>query len=265
MKLAAGAKREQSSALPPRSERLFRLFRWYARRYAAKHLHAVRVAKWGGPPKFDCPAVLVMNHPSWWDPLIAYILSGLLADRIHWGVIEAAALRQYRFLGRAGLFGVDTGSPGGAATFLKTAQTILGNPRATLWITGQGRFADVRERPIGLRSGVGHLAARAPEITIVPLAIEMTFWDQRTPEALTAFGRGLNCADHLDWPPRDWTAAIESELESVQGSLARDAISRDASRFEIVVQGRAGVGGVYDTWRRLAAWWRGERFHSDHL
>jgi hypothetical protein len=31
-----------------------------------------------------------------------------------------------------------------------------------------------------------------------------------------------------------------------------------------LVSGRAGVGGVYDGWRRLGAWVRGERFRAEH-
>jgi len=263
MSTAAKREQRQSVALPPRSDRLFRLFRWYARRYCAKHLHAVRLARWGTPPRLDGPAVIVMNHPSWWDPLIAYILSGLFADRTDWGVIDAAALKQYRFLGRAGLFGVQTG-PRGASRFLETAQQILANPIATIWITGQGRFADVRERPLDLRSGVGHLASSMTRGTIVPLALELAFWNQRTPDALAAFGEPLDCTAHRDWSPAEWTATVESALEATQDRLAADAISRDDSRFDTLVRGRSGVGGMYDRWRRISSWVHGEQFTSEH-
>ena len=141
------------------------------------------------------PAVIVVTHPSWWDPLVEYVLTGLFRNRVDWGVIEAAALKQYRFLGRAGLFGVQSGSVSGASQFLATASTILANSRATIWINAHGRFTDVRERPVTLRSGVGHLAHRIENLTIVPLALEMVFWDQRTPEALAAFGSPIESAD----------------------------------------------------------------------
>ena len=38
------------------------------------------------------------------------------------------------------------------------------------------------------------------------------------------------------------------------------AVSRDPAKFTAVVSGRTGVGGVYDLWRRVKAWVRGERF-----
>jgi 1-acyl-sn-glycerol-3-phosphate acyltransferase len=260
----AGAKRRTEVALPPRSERLFRWFRWYARRYCAKHLHAVRLARWGMPPRIDGPAIVVMNHPSWWDPLIAFVLSELFENREHWGVIEAEALKQYRFLGRAGMIGVRSQSPGEAARFLQSARTILENPRSMLWITGHGRFADIRKRSLRLKSGVGALARESNGGVVVPLALEMPFWDQRTPEALAAFGEPIDCREAHCQSRDEWTAEIGQALESVQDRLAEDSQSRDPDRFETVVQGRTGVGGVYDVWRRMTAWVRGERFNSDH-
>jgi hypothetical protein len=41
-------------------------------------------------------------------------------------------------------------------------------------------------------------------------------------------------------------------------------MERDAAQFEVLVGGRAGVGGVYDLWRRLRARLRGEAFRSEH-
>ena len=57
-----------------------------------------------------------------------------------------------------------------------------------LWITAEGSFTDARTRPVRLRPGLAHLARRVPGATIVPLALEYPFWDERTPEALCRFG-----------------------------------------------------------------------------
>lgn len=257
------AKRREEVLLPPRSDRLFRWFQWYARRYCAKHLHGVRLARWGSPPLIEGPAIVVMNHPSWWDPLIAFVLSGLFEDHTHWGVIEAKALMQYRFLSRAGMIGVQTGSPRAAARFLATAEAILENPLSMLWITGQGHFADVRQRPLILQSGVGELARRFDGV-IVPLALELAFWDQRTPEALAAFGEPLMCRAASHRSRDEWSAEIGQALEQTQERLAIEVMSREPRRFETIVSGRTGVGGVYDVWRRMTAWVRGQRFDPDH-
>jgi hypothetical protein len=53
---------------------------------------------------------------------------------------------------------VETGSARGARHFLTTSQEILSRPDSALWIAAEGRFSDPRERPVRLRSGIGHLA-----------------------------------------------------------------------------------------------------------
>jgi 1-acyl-sn-glycerol-3-phosphate acyltransferase len=255
----------EAGPAPPRWQGLFRLFRWYARRYAAKHLHAVRVAKSGPPPvALDGPTIVVMNHPSWWDPLLCFILSGLWPDRLDWGPIESKGLQRYRFLERVGLFGIATGTTRGAVTFLRIAKAILSDPKATLWVTAQGRFTDVRERPVRLRSGVGHLAESMDCGQLLPLAVEYVFWDERTPEALVYFGKPIDLAREPKRPAHEWTATIERALERAQDESAGLARRRDPALFTTLVQGRAGVGGVYDWGRRLRAWWRGERFRAEH-
>src|SRR6185437_8651187 len=179
--------------LPRRWHWLLRGFRRYATRYIRKHFHAVRLSKSSFPlPNIDEPILVVLNHPSWWDPLIGLILSELmnLASRErqrpeldHFAAIDAVAVNRYAFFKRLGFIGVDTHTLRGAAEFLRVGQTILSEPGRVFWVTAQGRFTDVRLRPLELRSGVGHLAARLDQGLIVPLAIEYAFWNERSPEA----------------------------------------------------------------------------------
>jgi hypothetical protein len=42
------------------------------------------------------------------------------------------------------------------------------------------------------------------------------------------------------------------------------AIGRDPAAFETLLDGRAGVGGWYDLWRRLMFWRRGQKFAGRH-
>ena len=254
-----------TSPLPPRWPWLFGLFRRYVRRYVAKHLHAVRISNNGpAPRRLNGPTIIALNHPSWWDPLLCFVLSGIWGDRVDWGVIDSAGLRQYRFLSRVGLFGADGTTTRGAAAFLRTGRAILGDSRATLWITAQGRFADVRERPVILRSGVGHLAAAIDHATIVPMALEYPFWDQRGPEALIHFGSPIAVDSGARRSPREWTMMVTEELERAMNVLSRDAVNRDASLFTLFLQGQTGVGGLYDFGRRMRAWAEGRRFDPGH-
>ncbi|MGC8638951.1 MAG: lysophospholipid acyltransferase family protein [Isosphaeraceae bacterium] len=242
------------------------MFRAYARRYVRGHFHALRLAN--PNPLLELPPgplIVVMNHPAWWDPLIGLILTELLpASRIHFAPIDEYGLAQYRFLRRLGFFGVEVGTTRGSLAFLRESLAILAQPGAVLWITAQGEFVDPRDRPIRLKEGVGHLAHRLPAGTILPLALEYPFWKDRCPEALARFGTPIVISGPEGWSPRDWTARVATALEAAQDSLAEAARLRDPAAFQTIIAGSAGVGGVYDCWRRLRARVRGESFHPEH-
>ncbi len=255
-----------SSALSGRSEWLFRLFRAYARRYLRRHFHALRLARAGALPEMPPrPLIVVLNHPSWWDPMIGLVLTELLpSSRIHFAPIDEHGLVQYRFLRRLGFFGIEVGTTRGSLAFLRESLAILANPEAVLWITAQGEFVDPRARPVRLKEGVGHLAHRLPAGTILPLALEYPFWNDRCPEALACFGPPIVISGSAESSPQDWTVRIATALEATQDSLAEAARRRDASAFQTIIAGAAGVGGAYDCWRRLRARVRGESFHPEH-
>ena len=259
--------------LPRRRMWLARLFRWYAHRYVRKHFHAVRLAKSGHPfppeptgssPRDREPLLIVLNHPAWWDPMICIVLSRLMADRDQFAAIDAVAVERYRFFKRLGFVGVDTTSFRGAADFLRAGTTILSEPNRVFCVTAQGRFTDVRERPLALRAGVGHLAARLTRGTVLPVGLEYTFWTERTPEALVRVGEPLRIADHPGLSGKEWTALIEAAMTQNLDALAAEAISRAPANFRELLAGKTGVGGPYDWWRRLKAWVRGRKFDPAH-
>lgn len=266
------AERDHRREVPPRSRILVAWFRWYARRYVAKHFDAVRIlrasspARGGEAPPGDPgpgPLIVLLNHPSWWDPLVCLVLADLLPERAPYAPMDASQLERYRFFRKLGFFGVEPGTVRGAAAFLRTSVAILGTPGTALWITAQGRFADPRERPVALEPGVAHLARRLDSGWIVPLALEYPFWEERFPEALARFGSPIPLGGS-GRTARAWLELLASALEAAQDELARAACLRERAAFETVLEGRRGVGGFYDLFRSARAALRGERFRPGH-
>lgn len=249
---------------PSSSPVLVRCFRWWVRGYVARHFHAVRIARHCRPSiDPDLPLIIVLNHPSWWDPLICILLSNLFAERAHFAPMADEALARYSFFSRLGFYGVEQGTSRGAVHFLRTTQAVLARPNTAVWITAQGKFTDARARPPRLRRGIGHLARRLDRGVVLPLALEYPFWSERLPEALARFGEPITIPKP-DLGPDDWVETIERHLSSVQDALATDALSRDPRNFHTLVSGNVGIGGVYDQWRRLVAWCSGKPFKPQH-
>lgn len=264
-----GARARDLATLDPiaaRSPALVAFFGRIMARTMARRFHAIRMAKTGRPCLVDGrPAVLYANHPSWWDPALFIVLATrLFSARSGFGPIDLEALRRYRFMSRIGLFGVEQGTRRGAARFLHTAERILAQQDAILWITPEGEFTDVRARPVRLRPGLAHLARRCPHAIFVPLALEYPFWTERTPEALCRFGEPLEASAQADLGVHGWSALLGERLTEAMDALAGDAMARDPARFDLVLSGRAGVGGIYDIWRRGRALVKGERFAPEH-
>lgn len=209
--------------------------------------------------------IVYANHPSWWDPMVFIALARLkLPARRSFGPIEANALKKYRFLERLGMFGIESGRASGTRRFLDTGNRILESPDTALWVTAEGEFADPRRRPLRLRRGIARLAALHDDVVLVPLAVEYAFWNERFPEALCRFGSPVQAGDLSGRTADDTTALLRDRLMETMDRLASDCIGRDPQRFECLVKGRAGVGGVYDLWRRARAVARGERFSPAH-
>ena len=246
-----------------RSPAMCRFFAGVMDRQMRRAFRAVRVLKPGLPElPPDAPLVVCSNHPSWWDPAFFIVLTTrLFPDRESYGPMEAEALERYRFMRRIGLFGVDPGTRAGAVRFLKVGERVLSDPARMIWMTGQGRFSDPRERPVELRAGLAHLMARVPGALALPLAVEYPFWSEKRPEALAAFGAPVALGGGAD----ACHAALTDALTGTMDRLAAAAASRDPARFQTVLGGARGVGGVYGLWSRARAAAKGRDYQPDHV
>jgi 1-acyl-sn-glycerol-3-phosphate acyltransferase len=261
-------------ASDPNCVRMFRRwqwewFAWYSARYLRRRFHAVRLLG-GDCPTIDdsYPLIVFLNHPGWYDPLVGMVLAKRFFDsRRHFAPIDAAALGRYAMLSRLGFFGIARGQTRGARDFLQIGNLLLDHPSTALWVTPQGHFSDVRERPTRFQPGLGHLVSGAEKVALLPLAIEYPFWTESAPEALVAFGDVTYVDRALEtepWSPAQWTEFLEEKLTRVQDRLAQAAVRRSGDEFETLICGKSGVGGIYDLWRRTVSFVVGSTFDAGH-
>jgi 1-acyl-sn-glycerol-3-phosphate acyltransferase len=239
-------------------------FRGYVRRFVRRNFNAVRVQ---GQERLtelvDSPVVCFANHPGWWDPMTAVLMTDLLfPGRRFAAPMDAEALRLYPILERLGFFSVERDTTSGAKEFLRTSRQLLKNPQTILWLTPSGKFHDIRQ-PASFMSGLGHLLNSEFPGAALPMAIEYTFWNERSPELLVRFGSPV-CLAALPADKDARTQELEKSLMATQASLAEHAIARDPAGFTTLAMGRAGIGGLYDFWRRMIANLRGQKFAERH-
>ncbi len=248
--------------VPSISPLTLRFFRRVVQNYFRRHFRAVLAQHPDRLRDSRGPLIVYGNHSSWWDPMLIMLLSHLmLPGRNHYAPIDARALEKYPILRKIGIFPVEMSSPRGAAQFLRTAEAIL-RDNGVLWLTPQGRFADHREFPLAFKPGLAALALRMPEVPLLPLAVEYTFWDERLPEALLHFGKALHISPAAT--TAEATHTLENALTGAMYALQQAAMARDAGVFTTLYSGGRGTGGAYGLIHRARAFLRGRRAELDH-
>ena len=256
-----------ANTVPPPSRRMLALFHAYLRWYLPRGFHAVRVAHAERFPRLqpNSRTIVCFNHPSWWDPLIVMLLLHRFAPRIHhYGPMEASALRHYGFMRKLGLFPLDTRSALAGAQFLRIGNELLQRPGSILCVTPEGTFMDVRHRPTEWRPGLAALVARQAQCTVIPIALEYTFWDERLPEALALIGEPLRIESGVAENNSHWHGVLTGAMTRAQDELAVLGIARSAAPFTTVLQGGSGIAGIYNLWKRAQARWRGQPYSAEH-
>ncbi len=239
------------------------MFHFIFKKQLQRSFYAVRVLE---PPPSDIegPLLCFANHPSWNDPMVLIFLHEYYFSERHcYGPIDAEALEGYGFMKKIGLYGVTHGNAGGARRFLRTTRDILDRDGTCIWITPQGRFADARERPPRFEPGMGALLRGYKKpITLLPVAIEYTYGEEKLPEVYVSFGQPVVAAENAS--ADDWTHACEAGLAEAQDGLAQRVMARDPEGFSTILGGAVGVGGVYGFWQRLKAVVKGEKYDPSH-
>ena len=248
--------------VPPISSITLRLFTRIVRLYFRRHFRSVMVQHVERLATASGPLIVYANHSSWWDPMVSILLAQtLLPGRRHYAPMDAEALARYPILRKLGIFPVEMTTARGAAQFLRTGQAIL-RDGGVLWVTPQGRFADPRAWPLAFKPGLAALALRVPEVTLLPLAIEYTFWDERLPETLLHVAPAVRLDEGL--ATESATRKLEAELATAMLALQAASMARDAAAFAVLLTGGRGTGGFYALGRRVRTMFGGKPVRLDH-
>lgn len=246
-----------------RSARVAAACAWWFNRMMAKDWHAVRLAPASGQPEagagvlsrldaLDEPAIVVMNHASWWDPLVGLWLANRLTPRrVLSAPMELRQLRTFAFFRRLGVFGLDPDHPGAIDALTAYVQSLCAaQPRSTLWITPQGQFADVRT-PVRVRPGAAAAAARLGLTRVVSVAIEYGFWTDRRPEVFLRVAQVHAPEGPARGSTATWTRTLTDAMQANADALAALVMARDAAGFDVLLGGSAKINPLYDAWLRL--------------
>lgn len=234
------------------SPRFAAFFASYVRWRTRRCFHAVRIAQPEVLRGFEAdasPLIVMMNHPGWWDPLTAVLVQqALLRGRPGMAPMDQTQLEKFRFFRHLGLFGIDPDESKNKTAMLEYVHREWArSPRTVLWITPQGRFADVRAE-LELRPGAAAIAARTPGVRVVSLSIEYSFWLDQRPEM---FLRLAPVAGPEKPSMARWHRALKEGMAENAAALAELVIARNPWAFESLLESRAGINPAMNFLLRL--------------
>ena len=190
------------------------------------------------------PVLVIANHSTWWDPLVAIWLAHIELGADAHAMMDAANLERLPFFEKVGAFGVDLRSrrDGARAKDAASAMKITGlldRPGRLVWIYPEGRERSPFS-PLELRPGAAAVArlARCP---VVPIATRFVFAAEEKPELWISIGAPAG--------ERDLTSALTDELGRIDRALD---LGSDNSGFDLIHRSPPSALGVVA--ERMLSW-----------
>lgn len=205
-----------------------------------------RVALAGpSPPPWNLPVLVYLNHVSWWDGYLVFLLSDELWRREAFIMMEEPQLRRYGFFRYCGAFSVDRSDPReGMRSVAYAAGLLRGNPGRLMWIFPQGVITPNDRRPLETFAGAAHIAKRAAPLCCIPIALRYEFGGEQHPEALIRIG-----AWHVVEPGAGASALhaeMDQRLERELEALHCDVVEGRSAAYRTILRGRSSVNVVWD-------------------
>jgi len=224
------------------AQRRPRFARWFARQAEARlrrsfgrvrllGLSHLREASAAGP------VLVVSNHASWWDPLVALWLTNRVLALEAYALMDAANLRRLPFFGPAGAVGVDLADPRDGARVLRHLAGLLRAPGQLVWVFPQGREQPA-DAPLQFEAGAAAVARTAgAAVRVLPIALRYEHGHEARPWAWISVGAPLPAVERR----AGLAATADLQAEAVAAELTRLASAiRDLADANVAHRSAAG-------------------------
>jgi 1-acyl-sn-glycerol-3-phosphate acyltransferase len=199
------------------------------------------------PHPADGPLIIYLNHPSWWDGYMAFILSRMvLGDQFQgYLMMEEQELRRYRFFTWSGCFSVDRHDARSAARSVAYISRLLAERRGrALVIFPQGEITPNDRRPIVTFAGAAHIARRAGGATLWPVALRYEFRGEQRPEAFIRAGPCHYAPASAG--ARALSAEVGRRLTAAADALRDEITEGRLEGYRALLRGRPSINRLFD-------------------
>lgn len=168
--------------------RLFRYYTWYLfrRRFDGVWIKNDHTAQSG------VPVIYYLNHNSWWDGLIPFLLNEFLLHHNGRALMDEEQILKYPFFKRIGAFSVNRHHKRDVITALRYAANGLKRPNASLYLYPEGELQpfEASLNPT-FEGGLTWLSFQRKDLDVVPIAIYIHTMQSDKPRLLIHIGEAL--------------------------------------------------------------------------
>ncbi|HKK45554.1 MAG TPA: lysophospholipid acyltransferase family protein [Balneolaceae bacterium] len=178
-----------------------------------------------------CKTVYYLNHHSWWDGLIPFLLNEFLFHQQARALMEDKQMRQYKFFQKIGAFSINRDNPRKAITSLRYAVRSFDRDHASLFIYPEGKITPVGSS-MNFEGGLAWLSNKLSDVDFIPVGIHQHTIRHDKPELHLHIGPPTRF--HNLPSNNERTQLFEEMLDHMLTRL-REKAGFDDSEFELLL------------------------------
>jgi len=174
-------------------------------------------------PEKQSKTIYYLNHTSWWDGLIPFLLNQKLFKQNARALMEDKQMRQHKFFSKIGAFSVNLSEPRAALKSLRYAVDSMKRSNSSLFIYPEGKIVPFSTQKPEFQKGLGWIAGRTTDTDIVPIGIYIHTARHDKPELNLKIGPAVKF--NPDQSSEDLNLLFEETMQRILIDLENNAHS----------------------------------------
>lgn len=140
-------------------------------------------------PTAECTTIYYLNHTSWWDGLIPFLLNQMRFRQKARAMMEDRQMKQHRFFRKIGAFSVNLNEKKALIASLRYAVDSLGPKGRSLYIFPEGKIYPFSTELPEFQKGLSWIVSKSPKSDVVPIGIFLSYARFDKPECFLKVGQ----------------------------------------------------------------------------
>ncbi|SDN39201.1 lysophospholipid acyltransferase family protein [Alkalicoccus daliensis] len=223
------------------------IFHNYNKHLIRRNFHGIYLTKNSNPLPAKGSIVLI-NHSSWWDPLILFYLNQSIWKKNALAMMSEDGLARFPFFKKIGAFSINPNSPRSIVESLDYAAAQL-RAGKHIFLFPQGNEFPLDKRPLQFFSGAGHLKYQVPTAPVIPISFYHGLFHHSKPEWFIHIGAPVSGAP--SWNRKKWTKQME-DYHTQELNYLREDIIQENDNFVPLLSGYQDISTHWERLKRKA-------------